>query len=433
MRKKGTLLLTIVLMILALSGVLVSLATLYEHELLVYEQTSGIQLESPFCASGAVFNCKKVIGSEYSSFFGIPLSNYGIFYYSLITVLSIAALFPSLLGPIVFADILLVFSAFASAFSVYLFIISKVTIGSLCPLCLATYGINFLMLLTSIVIGRGMPFIMRFSSGVKELLTVPMSFVNRAQPQKALGAWFLLLTLAGLVYGIGLVQSAIPKYILPAPDQADRIRKAITQAIEDWKSATPITFTPELSGSLDKDYSQGDPSAPISILEFSDYECPACRLLHKDLLPLMEKYKDKIFLVHKNYPLDQDCNPGITRPFHKYSCLAAYVARCAGEQNKFWEMSDYLFTFPEIEAPHSIPEMREVMLRGAAALGLDTVGLSECIDSGRAKQKILKDVQAGDGLGVAGTPAVWVNGKELKIRATPVLEGVFKQILDNKP
>ena len=143
---------------------------------------------------------------------------------------------------------------------------------------------------------------------------------------------------------------------------------------------------------------KGPDSAPITIVEFSDYQCPYCSRAEstvKDLLEL-EKYKGKLRLVYRDYPL----------PSHNLAPKAAEAAHCAGDQGKYWELHDRLFAAsPKLEVTDLKAYARE--------LKLDEGRFTKCLDSGEKAKVVAEHFKAGNEAGVRGTPAFFINGRLL--------------------
>jgi len=142
--------------------------------------------------------------------------------------------------------------------------------------------------------------------------------------------------------------------------------------------------------------SKGPEAAPITIVEFSDFQCPYCARAEatvKDLLGL-EKYKGKLRLVYRDYPL----------PSHNLAPKAAEAAHCAGDQGKYWEMHGKLFaTTPKLEVTDLKAYARE--------LSLDTGRFDKCLESGEKAKTVTDHAKAGEEAGVRGTPAFFINGR----------------------
>jgi protein-disulfide isomerase len=207
-------------------------------------------------------------------------------------------------------------------------------------------------------------------------------------------------------------------------------RRSAPDPLWIWEHAPKKEITTNLDGGAFGDYSKGIPNAPVQIVEFADFECPACRRLHSILKSLLNKFPGTYHLVFRNYPLDVSCNPGFGRPMHPYACPAAFFSRCAGEQGKFWEAVDFLFHFEALEGDAPVADVENELIEvGSRDLMLDKDAVKECLLSGRYGQKILDDVAEGNRIGLTGTPALWINGKAVPNSLLLTLERVFAKIL----
>ncbi|MGM5483393.1 MAG: DsbA family protein [Nanobdellota archaeon] len=148
---------------------------------------------------------------------------------------------------------------------------------------------------------------------------------------------------------------------------------------------------------IENDDVKGDKNAPVTIIEWSDYECPFCARFYSQTLSMIEKkYIDtgKAKLVFRDFPL----------PFHNNAQKSAEAAECAGEQNKYYEMHDLLF---EKGVDGGVSSYKEY----ASSIGLDRNEFDQCLDSGRMKEEVQKDMADGSKLGIQGTPGFMINGK----------------------
>jgi protein-disulfide isomerase len=160
---------------------------------------------------------------------------------------------------------------------------------------------------------------------------------------------------------------------------------------------------------------KGSPDAPVTIVEFSDFQCPYCARFYKNTLPqIEEKYikTGKVKLIYKDFPLS----------FHQYAQKAAEAAECADEQGKFWEYHDKLF---ENQSQLDVASLK----RYAAELGLDTQAFNECLDSGKMAAEVQQDFNEGKAKGVSGTPTFFINGQKL-VGAQPF--EAFERIIEEK-
>ena len=156
----------------------------------------------------------------------------------------------------------------------------------------------------------------------------------------------------------------------------------------------------------------GAPKAKVTIVEFSDFQCPFCSRAEATVKEVMKVYDGKVRLVYRDYPL----------PFHPQAEKAAEAAHCAGDQGKYWEMHEKLFANQQaLEAP---------ALKGYAKdLGLDQAKFDKCLDAGEKTGLVETNRKAGEKVGVTGTPAFFINGYMLS-GAQPFEE--FKAIIDGE-
>jgi protein-disulfide isomerase len=156
----------------------------------------------------------------------------------------------------------------------------------------------------------------------------------------------------------------------------------------------------------------GPKDAPVTIVEFADFQCPFCKRVEDSLKQIRAKYGDKVRLVYRDYPL----------PMHPNAMPAAEAARCAGEQGKFWPFHDALYSDQSKLAPNDLKAT-------AAKLGLDKQKFDSCVDSKKYEGAVAKDRADGEAVGVEGTPAFFINGRSLS-GAQPV--GEFNDIIEDE-
>ncbi len=165
---------------------------------------------------------------------------------------------------------------------------------------------------------------------------------------------------------------------------------------------------------VDDDPVLGPDDAPITIVEFSDYECPYCQRFHVETFArLIDAYPGQIRFVYRDFPLNQ---------IHPNAIPAAEAANCAREQGAFWEYHDLLFTGSEGLG-------QEAYLSYALRLGLDQEAFAACIEARTYQEEVQADFDFAARLGVRSTPTFFINGLPL-IGAQPF--DVFKQVLDQE-
>lgn len=164
----------------------------------------------------------------------------------------------------------------------------------------------------------------------------------------------------------------------------------------------------------DGDPQIGPDNAKVTIVEFSDFQCPFCKRFHDDTLDaLIQKYGDKIRIVYRNFPLTT---------IHPEAQKAAEAAMCANEQDKFWEMHDLIYAN---QATMSVDLYKQF----AEQLGLDTQKFNDCLDSDKFADAIAADQRDGTSYGVTGTPTFFINGWRL-VGAQPLAS--FEALIDKE-
>ena len=178
-----------------------------------------------------------------------------------------------------------------------------------------------------------------------------------------------------------------------------------------------VTPTPELPAvvenvSIDDDPILGPEDAPVTIVEFSDFECPFCQRSAEEVLPLiLEQYPEQVRLVYRDFPLTQ---------IHPQALPAALASECADDQGKFWEYHDLLFANQSALDDASLKAY-------AAQVGVDEAVFDQCYTSQEHLDEVRVDYQDGVTYGVSGTPAFFVNGLRI-VGAQPF--AVFQQAID---
>ncbi len=180
---------------------------------------------------------------------------------------------------------------------------------------------------------------------------------------------------AGLAYG----------YVLWGRDQAELAGAQGSYSV----GAARIQVEP------DDDPALGPTSAPITIIEFADFNCPYCQAWHQQVFqPLLDAYPDQIRFVYRDFPIVGGGGVGLA---------AAQAANCAGEQSAYWEYHRALYS-----GRYSLTG--DGFRSAAEDHGLDPAALTECIDSERYAEEPRADLRYGSSLGVSGTPTFFING-----------------------
>jgi protein-disulfide isomerase len=202
---------------------------------------------------------------------------------------------------------------------------------------------------------------------------------------------------------------------LVAALQRQRDQDAQQQLIRKLRAENHVTVllqAPHVTVASAGHPSTGTQSAPVTIIEFSDFQCPFCRAAESSLRQVRQKYGDQIRLVYMDFPLS----------FHPHAMDAARAGRCAADQGKFWEFHDALFLEQKSLDPDSLKHT-------AIRVGLDPDKFNACLSSDRHNTGIRQDMAEGSALGVTGTPTFFINGREL-VGAQPAPK--FDEVIDEE-
>lgn len=174
--------------------------------------------------------------------------------------------------------------------------------------------------------------------------------------------------------------------------------------------------------SVDDDAFIGDEKAKVTVVEFSDFQCPFCRSFWSGAYQQIKKeYIDtgKVKFVYRDYPLQ----------FHPAAQASAEATECAQEQGKFWEMHDKIFQEQAKQGTGTVTYGVVELKKWASQIGLNPAKFNECLDSGKHKSEVEKDTADGLSYGVSGTPTIFVNGYPI-VGAQPF--AVFKALIDKE-
>lgn len=151
----------------------------------------------------------------------------------------------------------------------------------------------------------------------------------------------------------------------------------------------------------------GSDSAKVKLVEFSDFQCPACQAAEPALKQVLSKYPNDLQFIYRHFPLPQ----------HAYGRQAASYAEAAGEQGKFWEMHDKLFETQTEWSALGDSDATTFFLRIAKELGLDENKIKQSLAENTFKSKIDSDIAEAQSLGVNSTPTFFVNGRKLNLQS----------------
>jgi protein-disulfide isomerase len=193
-------------------------------------------------------------------------------------------------------------------------------------------------------------------------------------------------------------------------DQRLSAERLVTVAFQPYR----LTFSNEGAPTL------GKKNAPVTLVEFSDFQCPYCQAAAPVLKQVAEKFGDQVHIVYRQYPITS---------IHPFAFKAAEASLCANEQGKFWELHDAMFADQKKLA---VSDLKATARR----LGLDSKKFDGCLDSGRYVEQVQNDVREAQRISANGTPAMYINGTYVEGGSVPfsVLESLLqREIARTKP
>lgn len=370
------------LALLSLAGIGVS-GALTQHFYEVRNGTSGFH---SFCNINSTFNCDTVAASRFAEFaLGLPISALasGSFLSLFILVLFLfQRSWRKEASQAIFGA-----SFMALAVSIIYLGIMTLQLKTFCLLCLVLDGISLAVFLFS-------------------LFLKPESF-RLASADFSKWKTFLGICLSSLAVAI-VFSKSMDTFSLRSSDVSEMADSVINtpvmavRATEDLPSIGPL-------------------SAPITIVEFSDFQCPFCQLAAFSIQSIIHRYPGQIRVVFKNYPLDRSCNPKVSQTAHPYACEAARAALCAHQQKKFEPIYEAFFQYQ--------PSLASGQLWNLAKNA--GIPLAEsCMNSSEVHAWIARDIDEAQSVGVQSTPTFFINGHKMEgAYPTPVWVKVIDHLL----
>ena len=321
------------------------------------------------CSVDATFDCGSVIRSQYSTIAGIPVAFLGSGFYA-------AASFGGLMAMLKPGEydgggkLLTLGGTISVLFSVFL-AWASMQLGKWCLFCISLYGVNALLLASGLLWRR--------SASPAE---------NDRASNAMVGSGLLVFVLTMVVYS-----QASPSVTGPAV-AADASGDALATLFEAPAGKMTLDGTEPI---------YGDPSAPYTVVEFADFECPYCGKVAPELKKLVDNNAD-IRLLFKHYPLSPLCNESVQREgMHPHACGAAQAAECARNQERFWELTALMFKNQSYLSPEDLKFLTQ-------QVGMDEAAYSVCMSNPMTETAVLSDISHANTLDLHGTPALFLLG-----------------------
>jgi len=422
----------IILLALAILGILATYMLAQEHHFGQMYREHNVRLSvfsdisRGLCGGGAsadgkqggapssLFNCERVGRSPYSRMLSLPQTSWGMFYFVFMVFIILPLFFMDDKARRSWAAFLFWPLAFGSAYSAYMLVVSLVKVRALCPLCIATYLVNWSalgVLVVMLVKGKRNPFAVPAALGE---LRDSLAFQQKVALLALLGVSLCAAIPAGLF---------LDNYFLRAKERFfNEKREAIISELAAQFASQPRE---EVRPSLV--CSEGNPAAPVVVVEFSDFLCGHCKIAAELVKKAAGGFGDRVLVVFMHLPLDRSCNREMKREFHKGSCTLAKGAVCAARYGRFAAYMENAFGM------HPKDPGQDVMRQLAALSGLDIGRFEECLASPATEKELQKQLAEAHRLNLNSTPAIFINGKRLRAWQDPkLLERLIRQELESQ-
>ena len=364
--------------ILIASLAIIGFLTTIKLAIIYYNANFNPYALASFCSVNDFIDCDGIAKTTESQFLGIPLAYWGMFLYLFmlfmlcvdklknVKLLKFLEVFKNPL------DYIASLGLISFCISILLLCLSLFEIKKLCVLCAFTYILNFLIGCIATDFKNG-----HFIHSIKQSFS---DFKDAIKNKAYLIAFIIVM----LIAGTGLAYTRISYIFAPQVKQQ-----------KGFKEFTKAKFNKyAVKGNV-----LGDENAKVIVYVYSDYQCPIC-YAHNIMMHKLAKEVKGIKIVHKNMPLDTECNSYLRSPFHEGSCISAKYALAAEKQGKFWDINDVLF--------QNKPTTEIEILDLVQDMGFDIEKLKKDAHSKEISDQIKSEIDQAYSKGIEGTPATMI-------------------------
>lgn len=381
---------------------LLSLATHGYLSLQHFQLKLGLAAEKSFCNINATFNCDAVAASSYSSIAGVPVAVLGFLIHIVLLILLFTAFLSLASDNSKLKRYAFYLSAVIALTSVVMGVISVTLVGSYCLFCMAAYALSFLNAVA----------IYKIRDASDATVSLPQDILGLATDTKWVGILLLLVPVAGFISNSVVLDSYGYR----------EMKAAINDSISNWQVNPQQNFNDQ--GLV---YYKGTGEPKMTIVEFADFRCIHCKMAYPPLHAFTEARND-VKLVFKFFPLDGKCNKAIQHQGDGLTCKLAATTYCAEKvSQRGWDAHHWIFDNQGSFV--NATEFPDYLTKMGMALKMDTSALQACIDSDETTEVLNSTGKEGGDAKIQGTPAIFVNGRQLNRGQTlPVLEAVYQQL-----
>lgn len=353
---------------------------------------SNLQGNCSIAGFGTGSSCEEVALSAYSQIGPVPLAALALGFYVALGVLLFWKLVVDPQKREV-SQVLLNLATVGLVVTVIMASISSFALAKFCVWCAGLWAVNILIWPLALKLAET-----NAGSALKANLQT-FSGGKAEMDKNSLYSWLSIA--GGVVALVTLLGTTIESNAIEKANQGgiDRSIRKFNGAPQIFVDPAVYADGPSVKGtSLDK--------AVLSIVKFSDFQCPACKGAAQAFKPFFLKHKDKVRFVYRNYPLDGSCNPHVPNGGHTMACTAAKAAICAGVQGKFYDMHDALFDGQTDLSKAFVAE-------AAKKIGLKVPDFESCLEDNSTVETLKADMNWGESIHLDATPTFVVNGRKI--------------------
>lgn len=360
--------------------ILIGFLTTVELAVIYYNSIFNKYAMPSFCSINSFIDCDGVAKTTHSQFLGVPLAYWGMFLYLFMGFMLIV----DKLKKVKFLGFLEVFKnpmTYIAALGFIAFGVSMILAGislfeikKICILCVFTYFLDLAIAIVATDFCHG--FVDCFKVSIQD-------FIDALKIKKYLVSFIIVAGIAGA----GLYYTNTSNIFTPQVKFYNTLAKYIEMDKNPYAVVGNVL---------------GDENAKTIVYIYTDYRCPMCRAYNIVTHKAVKEFGG-FKIVHKNLPLDMECNKHLTSSFHIGSCMLARYAIAAEKQGHFWDMNSAIFD--------KQPQNEDAVLKMAESMGLNTAKLKEDADSTATSQRISDEIDQATALKINGTPTIVINGK----------------------
>lgn len=399
----------IILLALAILGVLATYILAQEHHFgqMLREHNVRLSIFSEFSrgvcggpqakgdTSARFFDCERVNSSPHATMLSLPQTSWGMFYFLFAAFIILPLFFIGDKAKRPYAAFLFWPIAFGSAYSVYMLLVSLLKVRAICPLCLATYAVNWAALAVMIILllkEKTSPFSLVYALWE---IRAALTFQWKVGLAAGIGA-ALCFSLASGIF--------LDNYFNWVKDRHFRARRdaVISEIAANFAGQKAEDLRPSRACVM------GGPGAEVTVVEFSDFLCPHCKTASEFIKSTAAEFGSRVEVIFMNLPLDKSCNSEIKKDVHRGSCVLAKGAICAAAQARLGEYMENAFGLRPRDPG------KDVMRQLAVLARLDIPQFEACLASPATSAELTKQLEEAHRLKIGSTPTIFINGKRLK-------------------